>query len=64
MVPQVIVHKCRYEIVAVIVTVVAPQFEFDTALAAGCLEQMRMKLLLEKLIIQSLVDQDSVRWRL
>ena len=58
MVPQVLGHERRDEIVPVIVAGVAAKLERLARLGAGRLEQLGAQLALQKLVGQTLVDQD------
>ena len=63
MIAEVIFHERRDEIIAMIVTVVPPQFERHTAFLAGCLKQVRMQFLLQERICQPLIDKNLIRRR-
>lgn len=58
MVPQMIIRESRYEVVTMVVAIMATQFERHSPIGTRRLEQMRMELPLEKLIGQPLVDED------
>jgi len=58
MMAQMIFHKAGNEIVAVVVALMAPQRERQTAISAGLLEKVRIELAFEELIAEPLIDQD------
>lgn len=60
MVAKVVSHERCNEIVAVVVTIVAAQFERDPFCVARSCKQVWMQFLFEKLIGKALVDQDGV----
>src|SRR5690606_5987214 len=61
--PEVILHERRDEVVAVVVLVVAAEPEALPRLGAGLLEQVGLELRVEELVGHPLVDEDLVRKR-
>ena len=59
---KMIFDKRGNKIIAMIVAIMPPQFERTSMFFAGGFEQVRVQLLLEKLICQALIDQDFVLW--
>ena len=60
MVPQVVFHESRYEIITVVITCLAAQLQIDFAVRARGLKQLRIQLLLEKLVGKALVNKNLV----
>ena len=55
---QMIFDKGRYEIVAMVVTLVPALLEWQAALGASCFQQFRPQLFFEKRITKALIDEN------
>lgn len=58
--PEMIFHERGNKVVAVVVTIVPPQFECHAGLATGLLQEVRMQLLFQELVGKPLIDEDRV----
>ena len=57
MVPEMVFHERGYEVITMVVAFVPTECEIDATLLAGRLQEVRMQLLLEKLVGKTLIDE-------